>query len=131
METQSTKTYANEEFGFSLTVPPTWIDSYQVKGVAKNEDGYKALVFTEKRYHYPLLQIALIPESQWGSYEKTMYEPLGQMDGMIYGSLLPPETLFITNEKGEKQEISYVTEMIGDIKDSLDNKQYKICNKGS
>jgi hypothetical protein len=124
-------TYENKELGFSLKVPKSWNDNYEVKVVEKNEDGYKALLFFEKRYHYPILQIAIIPESEYGSYAKTLYSNLGEQDGLIYGAMVSPETLFLTDKDGNKQEVTYITEMLSDIQEALRNKEYTIIKPGS
>lgn len=97
----------------------------------KNEDGFKALLFSEKRYHYPILQIAVIPESEYNSYAKTLYSNLGKIDGFIYGAMVSPETLFLTDEQGNKQEVTYITDMISDIQESLRNNEYILKKPGS
>lgn len=124
-------TYENEEFGLTLKIPKSWHDNYDVKVVEKNADGYKTLLFSEKRYHYPILQIAIIPESDYGSYAKTLYSYIGKQDGLIYGAMVSPETLFLTDERGNKQEVTYITDMLSDIQEAIRNKEYTIKKPGS
>lgn len=125
------ETYENEEFGLTLKIPESWKNNYEVKVVEKNEDGFKALQFSEKRYRYPILQIALIPESEYNSYARTLYTNLGKIDGFIYGAMISPETLFLTDEQGNKQEVTYITDMISDIQESLRNNEYMLKKPGS
>lgn len=124
-------TYENDEFGFTLKIPKSWSENYEVKVVEKNGDGYKALLFSEKRYHYPILQIAIIPESDYGSYAKTLYSYLGKQDGLVYGAMVSPETLFLTDEKGNKQEVTFITDMLSDIQETIRNKEYTLKKPGS
>lgn len=123
--------YVNEEFGLSMEIPLSWNNNYVVKLVPNNEDGFKSLVFTEKRYQYPLLQIALIPENHWGKYEKATYFPIGKKDGFVYGAILAPETFYLTDGKGKKQEVTFITEMLGDMQDVLNKKEDIFLKKGS
>lgn len=123
--------YVNEGFGLSIGIPLSWNNNYVVKLVPKNEDGFKSLLFTEKRYQYPLLQIALIPENHWGKYEKATYFSLGNKDGYVYGAILTPETFYLTDGQGKKQEITFITEMLGDMQDILNKKEYTLLKKRS
>lgn len=119
-------TYENKELGLTLKIPKSWNNNYEVKVMKKNEDGFKSLLFSEKRYRYPILQIAIIPESNYGSYAKTLYPYLGKQDGLIYGAMVSPETLFLTDEQGNKQEVTYITDMLSDIQEFIHNKEYTI-----
>lgn len=128
-EISASSNYVNEEMGLSIAIPPSWNNNYVVKIISQNEDGFKSLVFTEKRYRFPLLQIALIPENHWGKYEKATYLSLGNKDGFVYGAILAPETFYLTDEKDKKKEVTFITEMLGDMQEILNNKEYTLLKK--
>ncbi|CEH30061.1 hypothetical protein AM501_19835 [Aneurinibacillus migulanus] len=108
-EPVASDTYANEAMGFSLRLPDLWIGNYTVEQVEKNIDGFPAVIFSNPKHSFELMEIVKIPVHVWQSegYDESLYMKLTEQNGTVYAALFPSETLY----EGD-QEVTEITNML-------------------
>jgi hypothetical protein len=116
--------YVCKKYNFTYQLPTSWKKDYMVKDLPKNVDGFTGVAFYEKKYNYPLAEIVRIPASVWPDYADSLYLKLGEKNGFVYAALMPSETLFIKNSKGQYIEVKSVSIMLNDTLQSFQKKQF-------
>ncbi|WCK52740.1 hypothetical protein PP175_15025 [Aneurinibacillus sp. Ricciae_BoGa-3] len=120
--------YVCKKYSFTYQLPASWKKDYTVKDLPKNVDGFTGVAFYEKKYNYPLAEIVRIPVSVWADYEDSLYLKLGEKNGYVYAALMPSETLFVKNSKGQYIEVKSVSAMLNDTLHSFQNKEFMFIN---
>ncbi|AMA73528.1 MULTISPECIES: hypothetical protein [Aneurinibacillus] len=111
-EAKEKNVYTNEEMGFSLHMPASWEGKYRTEQTDKNWDGFPAVIFSDTKHSFELLEIVKIPEKVWNSedYNESLYLKLAKRDSTVYAALFPSETLFVGD-----QEVTEISDMLNDM----------------